>query len=595
MKKRLIALILISAAAFAQSPGVGVRILLGVTDREPNRWDGGVVVRGAEIRSIEPWRFEPTDSIAGSSWKISTNRVRLFGGGGQMGLTEPPVVANGVIVRLSRLSPDAALDVTTSHGNFSVRLADLTYGKMVPELNGGVSIDLTPPVTQITSDPQEQDHPAATAAKDGAIWLAYTEFIHHKDHDRLRANMQTAPPDFAEYQAPTGGDRVVARSYRNGSWGPPIEISAGGGDVNRPAIAIDASGRVWIIWSANEKGNFDIWARPIENNQPGAAARLSCDAGADLDPVAATDSKGAVWVAWQAWRNGRAAIMSVVQTPSGFSQAKALAAGSGNQWNPAIAADANGRVTIAWDAYENGNYDVMMRTAANGAWGKVIPVAATARYEAYPSIAYDPKGRLWVAYEEGAARWGKDFGAQDSTGIAVYQGRAIRLRGFESDGRAVTTQIDPGSVITGPMSLQVHAGRQSDSEEWLRNDPKRAVERPANRSTPNVVAPKNTLPRLAVDASGRIWLAYRSVTPVWWNPLGTVWTEYLASYDGAKWTGPVYLSHSDNLLDNRPALVSKAAGELAVIGSSRPSRRFYAGAAPRLASARCRRSGRDAR
>ena len=64
-------------------------------------------------------------------------------------------------------------------------------------------------------------------------------------------------------------------------------------------------------------------------------------------------------------------------------------------------------------------------------------------------------------------------------------------------------------------------------------------------------APKNSSPRLTVDASGRLWLAVRSAHPVWWtNPLGTVWTEHVASFDGNAWTGPVFLAHTDNLLDN---------------------------------------------
>src|SRR5207247_2353972 len=156
----------------------------------------------------------------------------------------------------------------------------------------------------------------------------------------------------------------------------------------------------------------------------------------------------------------------------------------------------------------------------------------------------------------------------NSKGIALYQGRAIRLRGYEKDGRAVTTKSDPGALMTGAMSLKMDSGHQNDSDDWLKDDPKRAEQRPANRSTLNLFAPKNTSPRLAIDASGRMWLAYRSVTPVWWNPVGTVWTEYMMSYDGSQWTGPVYLAHSDNILDNRPALVSAAPGQVTVIGSS---------------------------
>ncbi|MGH9665165.1 MAG: hypothetical protein ACRD9L_12135, partial [Bryobacteraceae bacterium] len=239
----------------------------------------------------------------------------------------------------------------------------------------------------------------------------------------------------------------------------------------------------------------------------------------------------------------------------------------------------HGRVTVAWDSYRNGNYDIFMRSAVNGAWGAESPVAATLRYEAYPSIAYDPSGRLWVAYEEGGERWGKDFGAYETTGFSVYQGRAVRLIGFRPDGRALRTPDDPGSVMPGASEAHGPSGRvtsktrQSDSDAWLDPNPSNAKDRAPNRAAANVVAPRNTMPRLHIDPSGRIWIAFRSSFPVWWNPVGTVWTEYVSSYDGKAWTGPIYLSHSGNTLDNRPALVSTG-GELLVVGSSDGRRDF---------------------
>src|SRR5581483_8639069 len=294
----------------------------------------------------------------------------------------------------------------------------------------------------------------------------------------------------------------------------------------------DGAGTPWVVWEQNESNNFDIWARPVPARKPGKAVRISSDAGTDMDAVAATDSQGRIWIAWQAWRNGRASIMSSMGKAGVFSPGKAVAPGSGNQWNPAIAADSQGRVSVAWDSYENGNYDVFARTATNGAWGKVVAVAATARYEAYPSIAYDPEGRLWVAYEEGGEGWGKDFGAYSTAGISIYQGRAVRLVGFTGDGRVVKTAQDPGAVLPGPTSITPSTQVQNDSETWLAADPKRIESRPKSRPARNLMAPKNTAPRLTVDGSGRMWLVVRSVMPVWWTPLGTVWSEYVLSYFG---------------------------------------------------------------
>ena len=87
-------------------------------------------------------------------------------------------------------------------------------------------------------------------------------------------------------------------------------------------------------------------------------------------------------------------------------------------------------------------------------------------------------------------------------------------------------------------------------------------------------AARNTLPRLAVDGSGRIWLAFRTPHPTWWSSIGTVWQEYLVSFDGKGWTQPIFLNHTDNLLDNRPALAAVANGKLLMVNSS-DGRRDY--------------------
>ena len=563
---------LISTAS-AQNPA-GVRLLLGINDQTGTRWDGSVSARGVEITGIDPWRFEADDSISGHSWKAASRMARLFGGAIQFDLPRVPVVANGVIVFVKNNSADGALEVTTAQGNFTVRLGDLTYGKPASLLGGRVAADLVPPSLQITNDANEQDYPAAVAAKDGTLWLAYVNFAHNKDHNRIRANFREAPANFDDMKASTGGDQILVRSFANGNWSAPIEVTAPGGDVWRPAIAVDGAGAVWVFWAQNEGGNFDIWARPVSNGNPGKAVRLSSDKGTDMDVVAAADSQGRVWAAWQAWRNGRASIFAASGSGGAFSAAKPVAPSSGNQWNPAIAADVSGHVAVAWDSYENGNYDVFLRTATNGTWGKLATVAATSRYEAYPSLAYEPGGRLWVAYEEGGEGWGKDFGAYSSSGLAIYQGRAIRLVGFERDGKIVKLKQDPGELLPGGMSITYRTAVQNESDAWLQDDPKRAETRPPNRPTKNLLAPKNTSPRLAIDSSGRLWLALRSVNPVWWSQIGTVWTEYVMSYSGGSWTAPVYVHHSDNLLDNRPALVSARAGELTLIGSSDHRRRF---------------------
>ena len=543
-----------------------------MSDTESSPWDGSVRAQGGTIVSVEPWRFEGPDAITGTSWKMSTHPVRRFGAANQQ--NPPQVVANGVVITLTG-DASSALEFTTAQGNFDLRLGEIGYGRGVAKLGGKVFADRIPPTSRVTNTPDEEDYPSAAVDRDGTVWMAYVLFRHHPKHWEMERPVAVPLESFSQLKEPTGGDQIVVRKFSGGAWGAPIEMTDAGLDLYRAAIAIDGRGRPWAFWSQNNKGNFDIWARPIVNGKPGTAVQISRDPGSDIDAAAATDSHGNVWVVWQGWRNGRAGIFAATQQGDRFSAPAVVARSGGNEWNPAIAASGDGRVAVVWDSYRNGNYDVFLRTFAGGKWGAESPVAATPRYEAYPSVAFDPAGRLWVAYEEAGNGWGKDFGAYDTDGIALYQGRAIRLVGIEPSGSRVETQADLGEVLPGFPSLKVdEASAQKASEDMDPNAGTAKARSPA-AAAQNKRSARNSYPRLTVDGSGRLWLAFRSATPTWWNPPGTVWTEHVVSYDGTQWTPPIYLHHSDNLLDNRPAIVSAKAGTAMIIGSADDRRAFH--------------------
>lgn len=560
-------LALLCAMGVSLHAAVGVRVILGLTDRTETKWDGSVSAQGGRVASVEGWRFEGGDQVSGTSWRASTHRIRLFGGGRQ-GL--PPFTANGVVVWLDGESDSTQLSFQTAQGNFTIKLADIPFGRRVTALDQRVMADRIPPTTQITKSDDEQDYPAAAADKSGNVWLAYVEFRHNKEHHQIRANYNEKPNSFDDMQAPTGGDHVVLTKLG----GPPVNVSDPGGDVYRPAIAIDGKGRVWVFWSQNERGNFELYARMFDNGKAGAPVRVTNAAGSDVFPGATTDSTGRVWVAWQGWRDGRARIFAASQADAKLTAAVEISQSTGNEWNPSITADASGRVSVAWDSYRNGSYDVYLRTAANGKWNAETAVAATASYEAYPSAAYDKAGKLWIAYEEGGAGWGKDWGAYETTGVSLYQARAIRLIALDAGGARFEPVAFDEAIPGVPEQRIDSTNTQSNANDWLQPNPQAMKERRPS-ATPLVRrGPKNTMPRLTIDASGRVWLAYRSSHPVWWSPLGTVWSEYVTSCSGSQCTGPVFLMHTDNLLDNRPAVVSTIAGKLIVVNSADGRRKF---------------------
>jgi hypothetical protein len=574
----------------ANAEDFGVRIVFGDSESQPASYDGSLSLRnGGTVRQLEGWRFDAGDSISGLSWKLSMHpmRTRAAAKKGRI-----PVVGNGVIAQITGATGSSELDVRTTQGNFTLRLADIPFGKPARPMNGRALVERIPSTTALDKSPDEDDYPAAAASANGDVWIAYLRFQHHPNHNRLRANKDTAPADFNESLSAPGGDQLFARrrDAASGAWSTPIALTATGRDLYKPAIAIDGKGRAWVFYSENAsyappKNNtpgpvpdFELWVRPVSGDTPGTAIRISKAAGADVFPSATTDAAGRVWVTWQGWRDGRAAIFAAMQNGDGFGAPMTVASSKGNEWNPVIAATSNGnRITVAWDSYRNGNYDIFLRTYANNRWGTESAALASARYEAHPSIAYAPDGRLWLAYEEGTESWGKDWGADESSGFALYQGRAIRVRAFEPDGKSLATIMDIGDIAPGPATPRLLAtSKQADPNrpDWTKPVPDRWKQRPNASATQALEAPKNSYPRLTIDASGRVWLAFRSNHPTWWSPLGTVWTEYVTSYTGATWLPATYLAHSDAVLDNRPALVSPKAGDLLIITAADGRREF---------------------
>ena len=218
----------------------------------------------------------------------------------------------------------------------------------------------------------------------------------------------------------------------------------------RVAMAIDGKRRVWVIWSANKNGNFDIYAKYWQKGKWSPEIRLTSDAGTDVNPVAAADSTGRVWVAWQAYRNGNLEVLAAAQEGDKFTAEKAHFLLPASDWDPSIAAAPNGEVAVAWDTYDKGDYDVYFRrlrfSEKEIAMDPPVPVAASPGFEARSSIAYDPQNRLWIAYEASDAKWGKEYGPYNTSGNPLYLNHIVRVKCFDGQN-ALMTPDDPADLL----------------------------------------------------------------------------------------------------------------------------------------------------
>jgi hypothetical protein len=547
--------------AKAAAPPVAVLIEMGLTDKQPRDWSGEAKVSGAKIVHREGYRFRPTDKITGpgrgdsESWQVSSH----------WGLRVPPrnpavrlmerLATVGVVLHLGDVADGAKLTIRLADGDKTetVALADVLAGKTARLWNGAAAVRRVSAATPVATGPTEDDHPAAAYAPDGTLWVAYVSYRLKEEERRIdRNSIPKQPADFKAYYTPEFRDQLWVRSLKGGKWSDPLAVTGPAEDLVRCAVAVEGGGKVWVMYSANRQGNYDLYARPIDvadvKPQLGKEQRLTRHPGPDLSPVACTDQAGDVYLAWQSWdENGLARIGLAVCHKGGWEQLPFLPAqGPGeNRWNPAIAAGPGGGIAVAFDAYKDGDYDIHVGLLnARGDKVRLLPVATSAKFEARPALAYDPKGRLWIAYEEGPEKWGKDYGALASQeGKPLYNERSVRVVCLDGDKLQRPVAELPTSTVA-PPSIPFDARKTQEFERAMRY----------------------AYPKIGIDGRGRVWLAvrYKFGTRYTTHP-GSYWLTFARRLDGDRWSEPVELHHSDGLLDYRPVLLPHASGGLLVV------------------------------
>jgi hypothetical protein len=446
--------------------------------------------------------------------------------------------AKGIVAEL-RGGDAARVEVVTAAGRLAFSLGELKSAGRVSFLDGSARAEVVPTHRQITDSPMDEDFPASAQAPDGTVWCACVAYRHGPPIQMAEVRAGR----FASLVPQGNGDQLLLLRFDGQAWSAPLEVTPGGLDLWRPTVAVDGQGRVWAIWSQNAAGNWDLYARAYD---PKSAAfspirRLTSSPGPDINPVAISlpnaqrPTPNAVYIAWQSWREDNFDILLAPLPERGELRPLTVSTSPANDWSPALGATSNGDLWIAWDTYDQGNYDVLARRFAGGRLGPVVPVATSERFEARPSLAVDRQDRVWIAFEDADPNWGKDSGTRwpGKSGVPFYLERHVRVR----------------CLAGGP--LQETAA---------------PVESQAINTPPEGPRQRLSLPRLAVDAAGRLWLLFRR------HPLpggaGERWISLATYYDGERWSPQVQLPQSENLLDNRPTLVPLKTGELLAVYSS---------------------------
>jgi len=190
------------------------------------------------------------------------------------------------------------------------------------------------------------------------------------------------------------------------TWTTPRRLSWNSGDSRYPAIAVDSSGNLHVVWEDLTPGNWEIYYR--QSTDGGSTwttpRRLSWNSGDSRYPAIAVDSSGSLHVVWYDYTPGNWEIYYKQSTDGGstWTTPRRLTWNSGDSWNPAIAVDPSGHLHVVWEDPTPGNWEIYYKQSKDGGstWTTSQRLTWNSGSSSSPAIAVDSSGHLHVVWED---------------------------------------------------------------------------------------------------------------------------------------------------------------------------------------------------
>ncbi len=313
-------------------------------------------------------------------------------------------------------------------------------------------------------------------------------------------------------------------------WSAPEGVSTAGGSVTWSRAGIDAAGDATAVWVRNDGSH--LYAQAAERHVGGnwnSPVDLSAGVGNAESPAVAVDPAGEAVAAWKERLGGSEAIEASYK-PAGlpWELRVAVEIGSATVETPAVAIDEAGYAVVIWRQEVGGNHVIFASSRLpDGSWTTPITISSSALNAEAPDVAMSPGGTA-------AAVWQSSSGA-----TSVVESNSLPPGGSWTGEEAISapaTVTEPPQVVDdgngGFAAIWSRSGVGLVAE---------VASRPAlgGWSAPESISALGLeahSPQLAVDSAG-------DAVAAWYRFDGSVGSvEGTNRVAGGAWAAPVRLS-----------------------------------------------------
>jgi len=360
-----------------------------------------------------------------------------------------------------------------------------------------------------------------------------------------------------------GNDDVYAqRLDANGNklWAADVRVNSDSGatDQYAPAVAVDGSGNIVVVWQDDRNGNDDVYAQRLDasgNKLWAADVRVNSDSGTagQYAPAVAVDGSGNAVVVWRDSRDGNANIYARRLDGNGNKLWGAdtrvnADSGTADRSYPAVAVDGSGNAVAVWRDNRNGNWDIYTQRLDGGGsrlWAADVRVNSDsgAADQSYPVVAVDGSGNAVVVWrDQRSDNWDIYVQRLDGNGNKSW---VADMRVNSDSGTA--NQYGPAVAVDGSVVVVWQDGRNGNDDIYAQR-----LDASGNRlwtADARVNSSNGTgsqwYPVVAVDGSGNSITVWRDDGNGNWD----IYTQRLDGGGGRLWAADVRVNSDSGTAD----------------------------------------------
>jgi beta propeller repeat protein len=201
------------------------------------------------------------------------------------------------------------------------------------------------------------------------------------------------------------------------SFGQNMKVNSDLGNIDnsRPVTVCDSGGNTWVVWQAGPDGSRDIYISKLPDGAANfeSAIKVTNNAGDQCNPAIALDGSGKLYVVWQDNRNGNWDIYLSIYDGTNWSAEVMVNEPESdptnpisNQINPSIVIDKTlNQEYVVWQDDDDGSQDIYIAKSSDGfatpTVSQLITPNTSTSDQVEPAIAVDSANTVYVVWTDG--------------------------------------------------------------------------------------------------------------------------------------------------------------------------------------------------